>query len=101
MEFIPGTHQYLLTVMSVWWAFGQIRSYSPHPSVDEDENLISGNSCQRCCLAATGELFVSRARRVYEVGQYGMAIFHIHVRPILPSRTGAVYGSHGVLTWAL
>jgi hypothetical protein len=25
LEFIPGTHQYLLTVMSVWWAFGQLR----------------------------------------------------------------------------
>ncbi|KAI5843789.1 MFS general substrate transporter [Morchella snyderi] len=24
LEFIPGTHQYLLTVMSVWWAFGQL-----------------------------------------------------------------------------
>ena len=23
-EFIPGTHQYLLTVLSIWWAFGQL-----------------------------------------------------------------------------
>ncbi|KAL5495861.1 MFS1_1 [Sanghuangporus weigelae] len=24
LEFIPGTHQYLLTVLSIWWAFGQL-----------------------------------------------------------------------------
>lgn len=24
LEFIPGSHQYLLTIMSIWWALGQI-----------------------------------------------------------------------------
>ncbi|KDQ10969.1 hypothetical protein BOTBODRAFT_35738 [Botryobasidium botryosum FD-172 SS1] len=24
LEFIPGSHQYLLTVLSIWWAFGQL-----------------------------------------------------------------------------
>ncbi|KAG9217641.1 hypothetical protein CCMSSC00406_0003670 [Pleurotus cornucopiae] len=24
LDMVPGTHQYLLTVMSVWWAFGQL-----------------------------------------------------------------------------
>jgi hypothetical protein len=24
VEFIPASHQYLLTVLSVWWAFGQL-----------------------------------------------------------------------------
>ncbi|KIY52391.1 MFS general substrate transporter [Fistulina hepatica ATCC 64428] len=24
LEFVPGTHQYLLTVLSIWWAFGQL-----------------------------------------------------------------------------
>ena len=24
LEFLPGSHQYLLTVMSVWWSLGQI-----------------------------------------------------------------------------
>ncbi|MCJ1402347.1 hypothetical protein MMC11_005567 [Xylographa trunciseda] len=24
LEFLPGTHQYLLTVLSVWWAFAQL-----------------------------------------------------------------------------
>lgn len=24
IEFIPGSHQYLLTVLSIWWAFGQL-----------------------------------------------------------------------------
>ncbi|KAG8780805.1 hypothetical protein FRC12_022583 [Ceratobasidium sp. 428] len=24
LEFLPGTHQYLLTILSVWWAFGQL-----------------------------------------------------------------------------
>ena len=23
-EFIPASHQYLLTVLSIWWAFGQL-----------------------------------------------------------------------------
>lgn len=23
-EFVPGSHQYLLTVLSIWWAFGQL-----------------------------------------------------------------------------
>ncbi|KAJ8690756.1 MFS sugar transporter [Pleurotus ostreatus] len=24
LDMVPGTHQYLLTVMSIWWAFGQL-----------------------------------------------------------------------------
>ena len=24
IEFIPGKHQYLLTLLSVWWAIGQV-----------------------------------------------------------------------------
>ena len=24
LEFLPGSHQWLLTVMSIWWSFGQI-----------------------------------------------------------------------------
>ncbi|KAG7086528.1 MFS sugar transporter [Marasmius oreades] len=24
LEFVPATHQYLLTVLSIWWAFGQL-----------------------------------------------------------------------------
>jgi len=24
LEFIPGSHQWLLTIMSIWWSFGQI-----------------------------------------------------------------------------
>lgn len=24
VEFVPASHQYLLTVLSVWWAFGQL-----------------------------------------------------------------------------
>ncbi|KAG1728431.1 hypothetical protein EDB19DRAFT_159476 [Suillus lakei] len=33
LEFIPASHQYLLTVLSIWWAFGQLYgslvAYSP------------------------------------------------------------------------
>jgi len=24
IEFVPASHQYLLTVLSIWWAFGQL-----------------------------------------------------------------------------
>ncbi|CAE6442097.1 unnamed protein product [Rhizoctonia solani] len=24
LEFLPGSHQYLLTILSIWWAFGQL-----------------------------------------------------------------------------
>ncbi|KAK7460649.1 MFS sugar transporter [Stygiomarasmius scandens] len=24
LDFVPGTHQYLLTVMAIWWSFGQL-----------------------------------------------------------------------------
>ncbi|CUA71355.1 putative MFS-type transporter PB1E7,08c [Schizosaccharomyces pombe 972h-] [Rhizoctonia solani] len=24
LEFLPGTHQFLLTILSIWWAFGQL-----------------------------------------------------------------------------
>jgi len=24
VEFVPGSHQYLLTVLSIWWAIGQL-----------------------------------------------------------------------------
>ncbi|KAF9232641.1 major facilitator superfamily domain-containing protein [Melanogaster broomeanus] len=26
LEFVPGSHQYLLTVLSIWWCFGQVLS---------------------------------------------------------------------------
>lgn len=40
LEFLPGTHQYLLTVLSIWWAFGQLLgSLVAWP-------IISNYSCQ-------------------------------------------------------
>ena len=23
-DFVPGSHQYLLTILSIWWSFGQL-----------------------------------------------------------------------------
>ncbi|EJD34848.1 MFS general substrate transporter [Auricularia subglabra TFB-10046 SS5] len=41
LEFIPGSHQYLLTVLSIWWAFGQLLgSLIAWP-------LISNYSCEQ------------------------------------------------------
>lgn len=31
LEFLPGSHQYLLTVMSVWWSLGQISKPLSYP----------------------------------------------------------------------
>ena len=24
LDFVPGTHQYLLTILSIWWSLGQL-----------------------------------------------------------------------------
>ena len=24
LDFVPGTHQYLLTILSIWWSIGQL-----------------------------------------------------------------------------
>ena len=24
LDFVPGSHQYLLTILSIWWAIGQL-----------------------------------------------------------------------------
>jgi len=47
LEFIPGSHQYLLTVLSIWWAFGQlIGSLIAWP-------LISNFSCPQASAATS------------------------------------------------
>ncbi|KZV93829.1 MFS general substrate transporter [Exidia glandulosa HHB12029] len=47
LEFIPGSHQYLLTVLSIWWAFGQLLgSLIAWP-------LISNFSCEQTATTCT------------------------------------------------
>ncbi|THH06850.1 hypothetical protein EW145_g3805 [Phellinidium pouzarii] len=51
LEFIPGTHQYLLTILSIWWTVGQlVGALVAWP-------LIASFSC------ATGETCVASANR--------------------------------------
>lgn len=33
IEFVPASHQYLLTVLSVWWAFGQLIGSLVRPDI--------------------------------------------------------------------
>ncbi len=38
LDFVPGTHQYLLTILSIWWSIGQLVSALVSPR------------CHRCVL---------------------------------------------------
>jgi len=59
-EFVPATHQYLLTILSIWWAFGQLFgslvSYSchKHPSPFQVTDEESGSDR----LATDSQLFM-------------------------------------------
>jgi hypothetical protein len=54
LEFIPGSKQYLLTFLSVWWAIGQavgslisVSNQVTEPRVQEPvADMIVGLSCQ-------------------------------------------------------
>ena len=39
IEFIPGKHQYLLTLLSIWWAIGQVVG---------SLIAVSDNRCAQC-----------------------------------------------------
>ncbi|QRV76924.1 major facilitator superfamily transporter [Ceratobasidium sp. AG-Ba] len=47
LEFLPGTHQFLLTILSIWWAFGQLLgSLVAWP-------IISNYSCETTATTCT------------------------------------------------
>ncbi|KAF8840640.1 MFS general substrate transporter [Paxillus ammoniavirescens] len=63
LDFVPGSHQYLLTILSIWWSFGQLLSSLiawplianfSCPSADECER--SNNMGWRYLLFALGGL---------------------------------------------
>jgi hypothetical protein len=33
IEFVPASHQYLLTILSIWWAFGQLIGSLARPGI--------------------------------------------------------------------
>ncbi|OCH87957.1 MFS general substrate transporter [Obba rivulosa] len=47
LEFIPASHQYLLTVLSIWWAFGQLLGSLVAWPLMANFSCVAGSSCPR------------------------------------------------------
>ncbi|KAI0335699.1 sugar transporter [Cubamyces sp. BRFM 1775] len=47
LEFIPASHQYLLTILSIWWAFGQLVGSLVAWPLIADFSCASAASCPR------------------------------------------------------
>ncbi|KAH7100322.1 MFS general substrate transporter [Auriculariales sp. MPI-PUGE-AT-0066] len=48
LEFIPGSHQWLLTVLAIWWAFGQlIGSLIAWPLIPNFSCASTADTCER------------------------------------------------------
>ncbi|KAH9891836.1 MFS general substrate transporter [Cubamyces lactineus] len=47
LEFIPASHQYLLTILSIWWAFGQLVGSLVAWPLIADFSCPSASSCPR------------------------------------------------------
>ena len=56
LEFLPGSHQWLLTIMSIWWAFGQIGTKHSPQQLLVTCMLIRACSCLRYSMAFYGAL---------------------------------------------
>ncbi|KAF8603132.1 MFS general substrate transporter [Ceratobasidium sp. AG-I] len=48
LEFLPGSHQYLLTILSIWWAFGQLLgSLVAWPIISNYSCAATATTCAR------------------------------------------------------
>ncbi|KAI9066823.1 MFS general substrate transporter [Trametes sanguinea] len=47
LEFIPASHQYLLTILSIWWAFGQLVGSLVAWPLIADFSCASASNCPR------------------------------------------------------
>jgi len=71
LEFLPVSHQYLLTVMSVWWSVGQVSMFFKAPCI----RVANKGSCKCGCLAFGGKFLMLICRRVQKRRQHGVALF--------------------------
>ena len=72
IDFIPASHQYVLTFMSIWWTFGQLFAslvcVSLFSSIPSNISLLG-------CLAAHRKLLVRANWSMFALRQYGLALF--------------------------
>ncbi|EMD40181.1 major facilitator superfamily [Gelatoporia subvermispora B] len=47
LEFVPASHQYLLTILSIWWAFGQLLGSLVAWPLIANLSCVAGSSCPR------------------------------------------------------
>lgn len=62
IEFVPASHQYLLTVLSIWWAFGQLIGSLVRPDIPVALWEVAVISVPTDCMAIDLQLFLPQSR---------------------------------------
>jgi hypothetical protein len=77
-DFIPASHQYVLTFMSIWWTFGQL--FASLVCVSLFSAIPSNSLSLLGCLAAHRKLLMRANWPMLALRQHGLALFCYHTR---------------------
>lgn len=81
LEFVPASHQYLLTVLSVWWALGQLIGSLVRPPAPLPPDVCDAYALPPDRLAPPRELLVPHHRPAHAlraVREPGVALLPLH-----------------------
>ncbi|OJT03819.1 hypothetical protein TRAPUB_5524 [Trametes pubescens] len=81
LEFIPPTHQYLLTVLSIWWAFGQLVSSLVAWPLFVNFSCASAANCPRASNQGWRYFLYAMGGLMTLLFFLRFALFHLHESP--------------------
>ncbi|THH15873.1 hypothetical protein EW146_g4677 [Bondarzewia mesenterica] len=82
LDFVPGSHQYLLTVLSVWWAIGQLLgSLIAWPLIANFSCAPTANTCTRAENMGWRYLLLTLGGLMLLLSLIRLFAFHLHESP--------------------
>ncbi|ETW79672.1 major facilitator superfamily [Heterobasidion irregulare TC 32-1] len=82
LDFVPGSHQYLLTVLSIWWALGQLLgSLVAWPLIANFSCLPTASSCTRAENMGWRYLLFTLGGLMFLLSLLRMFAFRLHESP--------------------
>ncbi|KAI0647861.1 MFS general substrate transporter [Trametes meyenii] len=81
LEFIPPSHQYLLTVLSIWWAFGQLVGSLVAWPLFANFSCASASDCPRASNQGWRYFLYAMGGLMTLLFLLRFAVFHLHESP--------------------
>lgn len=78
LEFIPSSHQYLLTVLSIWWAFGQLIGSLVSEIFVQSQSVVHKLYPDRMAFDSKFLLFRYDSRDMPALRKPRVEILHVH-----------------------